>query len=74
MAWKGKSCLALIASFLMLQGSRWCPTETAILTFGRNEYSAAKSHRIFGFGRILGNFTYFRPKVTDLLPTHSKIG
>jgi hypothetical protein len=38
------------------------------------EHSAAKKHRIFGFGRIFGTFTYFRPKVNDLLDTHSKIG
>jgi hypothetical protein len=38
------------------------------------EYSAAKIHRIFGFGRIFGTFTYFGPKVNDLLHTHSKIG
>jgi hypothetical protein len=31
------------------------------------EYSAAKNHRIFG------TFTSFRPKVIDLLHTHSKI-
>jgi hypothetical protein len=38
------------------------------------EYSAAKIHRIFGFGRIFGVNTKFRPKVNDLLHTHSKIG
>jgi hypothetical protein len=38
------------------------------------EYSAAKFHRIFGFGRIFGTFTYFWPKVNDLLHTHSNIG
>jgi hypothetical protein len=38
------------------------------------EYSAAKNHRIFGFGRIFGTFTFFRPKVNDLLDTQSKIG
>jgi hypothetical protein len=32
-----------------------------------NEYSAAKNHRIFGFGRIFGSFHDFRPKVTGLL-------
>jgi hypothetical protein len=26
------------------------------------KYSAAKNHRIFGFGRIFGTFLYFRPK------------
>jgi hypothetical protein len=38
------------------------------------EYLAAKNHRIFGFGRIFGPFTYFRPKVNYLLHTNSKIG
>jgi hypothetical protein len=37
------------------------------------EYSAAKNHQIFGFGRIYGTFIYFRPKVNDLLHTRSKI-
>jgi hypothetical protein len=37
------------------------------------EYSAAKIHRIFGFGQIFGTFTFFRPKVNDLLHKHSKI-
>jgi hypothetical protein len=37
------------------------------------EYSAAKNHQIFGFGRIFSTFTYFRPKVTDLRQTLSKI-
>jgi hypothetical protein len=38
------------------------------------EYSAAKNHRIFGFVRIFGTFIYFRPKVYDLLDTHTQIG
>jgi hypothetical protein len=38
------------------------------------EYSAAKNHRIFGFGRIFGTVSYFRPKINDLLDTQSKIG
>jgi hypothetical protein len=37
------------------------------------EYSAAKKHQIFGFGRIFGTFTYFQPKVNDLLHTGRKL-
>jgi hypothetical protein len=38
------------------------------------EYSAAKLHRMFGFGRTFSTFSYFRPKVNDFLYTNTKIG
>jgi hypothetical protein len=37
------------------------------------EYSIAKNHRIFGFGRTFGTFSYSRPKGNDKLHTNSKI-
>ena len=38
------------------------------------EYSAAINHRIFGFGRIFGNFPDFRTKVNYLLHNQHQIG
>jgi hypothetical protein len=37
------------------------------------EYSAAKNHQIFGFGRIFGTFLYFRPKFVSLIHNQLKI-
>jgi hypothetical protein len=65
------SKLSLFLSLLVSDRNRNSHFEFSLLA--ETEYSAAKNHRIFGFGQIFGTFTYFRPKVNNLLRTRSRI-